>query len=141
MQKSFLVAFSLLISALAFSQSKDEEAIRKVLNDQTAAWNQGNLESFMHGYWESDSLSFIGKAGVKQGWKITLDNYKKGYPDTTSMGKLSFDIIDVKNLSPQYFYVIGKWYLKRTIGDLSGHFTLLFKKISGRWVIISDHSS
>ena len=57
------------------------------------------------------------------------------------MGKLSFYIIDVKHLSPEYYFVVGKWFLQRTVGDLSGHFTLLFRKIKGRWYIIADHSS
>jgi len=70
-----------------------------------------------------------------------LNNYKKGYPDTAAMGKLSFNIILVKKLSKEYYYVVGKWYLQRSMGDLNGHYTLLFKKENRRWVIIADHSS
>ena len=70
-----------------------------------------------------------------------FNNYKKNYPDTTAMGKLSFDIISVKPLSSKYYQVVGKWHLKRTIGDLSGHYTLILEKIDGKWVIVSDHSS
>ncbi len=84
---------------------------------------------------------FIGKSGVTYGWQNTMDNYKKGYPDTAAMGKLMFDIINVKRLSVLYFSVVGKWHLTRSIGDVGGHFTLLLKKIKNRWVIISDHSS
>jgi ketosteroid isomerase-like protein len=84
---------------------------------------------------------FIGKNGVVLGWQSTLDNYKKGYPDTAAMGKLSFDIIQVKKLSPEYYFVVGKWMLKRTAGDLSGHYTLLMRKLKGQWKIIADHSS
>jgi ketosteroid isomerase-like protein len=124
-----------------FAQSKDEPAIRGILNEQTAAWNRGDIEGFMDGYWKNDSLMFIGKSGITYGWTNTLNNYKKGYPDTAAMGKLSFNIISVKKLSKEYYYVIGKWYLQRSIGDLSGHYTLLFKKENGRWVIIADHSS
>lgn len=108
---------------------------------QTIAWNSGNIENFMHGYWQNDSLMFIGKSGVTYGWQKTLDNYKKGYPDTAAMGNLDFIILQVKKLSEDYSFVIGKWHLARTIGDLSGHFTLLFKKIKNNWVIVSDHSS
>ena len=75
------------------------------------------------------------------GYKKTLANYKKNYPDTATMGKLTFTLIQVKQLSSEYFHVTGKYYLTRTIGDASGHFTLLFRKIKGKWVIISDHSS
>lgn len=138
-----LLLFSVLtvLSLTSFCQTKDEEAIRKILATQNAAWNQGDVEAFMVGYWDNDSLMFIGSSGVTYGYKNTLANYKKRYPDTTAMGKLTFTLIQLKQLSPEYFHVIGKWHLQRSIGDASGHFTLVFQKINGRWVIISDHSS
>jgi ketosteroid isomerase-like protein len=140
MKKLFIVSL-LLLSVQLFAQSKNESAIRNLLAKQTEAWNRGDVVNFMDGYWENDSLMFIGKSGVTYGWANTLNNYKKGYPDTTAMGKLSFNIISVKRLSKKYFHVVGKWFLKRSIGDLSGHYTLLFQKINGNWVIIADHSS
>jgi uncharacterized protein (TIGR02246 family) len=134
-----LLAFACTFSAAA--QDPDETAIRQLLDKQTKAWNQGNLEGFMDGYWEHDSLMFVGKSGVTYGWKNTLNNYKKGYPDTASMGKLHFNILKVSRISPDYFFVAGKWHLARSIGDLQGHYTLVLRRISGKWVIISDHSS
>ena len=141
MIKTFLFIVMVFLSSLLFAQSNDEGAIRKLLDEQTAAWNRGNIETFMHGYWENDSLMFIGKSGVTYGYINTLNNYKKGYPDTAAMGKLFFTLIQVKKLSKEYYHVTGKWFLKRSMGDIGGHYTLLFRKINGRWVIISDHSS
>ena len=140
MRKIFFITFLLITGSLS-AQSKNETAIRKILAEQTAAWNRGDIKKFMTGYWENDSLMFIGKSGVTYGWTNTLNNYKKSYPDTTAMGKLSFNIISVKRLSKKYYHVVGKWFLKRSIGDLSGHYTLLFQKVNGNWVIIADHSS
>jgi ketosteroid isomerase-like protein len=139
--KMKLLFLMLCISSLAFSQTGEEKSIRQLLKTQTESWNRGDIEGFMQTYWKSDSLMFIGKSGVHFGWQETLNNYKKGYPDTTAMGKLSFDIITVKKLSAEYYYVVGKWILKRTIGDLSGYYDLLLRKIKGRWYIVSDHSS
>ncbi len=139
--KKILLLPALLLSLVILAQSSDELSIRKVLDDQLKAWNKGDLESFMQGYWKNDSLMFIGKSGINWGWQKTLENYKKGYPDTTAMGKLSFDVIVVKRLSPEYYYIVGKWMLNRSIGDLSGHYNLLFKKINGSWLIVADHSS
>jgi uncharacterized protein (TIGR02246 family) len=133
----FLLAFTNAVSA----QSKDESAIRQLLDQQTAAWNRGDVTNFMQGYWENDSLMFIGKSGVTYGWTNTLNNYKKGYPDAAAMGQLTFTLIQVKRLSKKYYHVTGKWFLKRSIGDVGGHYTLLLEKINGRWVIIADHSS
>ena len=121
--------------------SADETAIRSSLEEQRLAWNTGKLEPFMDTYWKNDSLMFIGKSGVTYGWQNTLDNYKKGYPDTAAMGKLKFDILEVKRLSEMYFFVVGKWHLTRSIGNVGGHFTLLFRKVKNKWVIIADHSS
>ncbi|MGI8634058.1 MAG: DUF4440 domain-containing protein, partial [Segetibacter sp.] len=104
-------------------------------------WNKGNIEEYMKGYWQSDSLIFVGKKGLTYGYKNTLENYKKSYPDRASMGKLQLDLLQIKKLSPNYYQVTGKWSLKRTVGDLQGYFTLLFQKIMNSWVIISDHSS
>lgn len=109
--------------------------------EQERAWNAGNLERFMDPYWNNDSLMFIGKSGVTYGWQNTLNNYRKGYPDSAAMGKLNFEILQVKRLSVLYFSVVGKWNLTRSIGNVGGHFTLLFKRIKNKWVIISDHSS
>ena len=128
-------------STFAHSQSKSESQIRQVLARQTEAWNRGDIEGFMQTYWKNDSLMFIGKNGVKWGRQETLEGYKKGYPDTASMGKLAFDILQLKKLSNKYYYLVGKWMLTRTKGDVSGHFDLLLKKIRGRWYIIADHSS
>ena len=141
MKKILILLFFLFSTRAAFAQSKDEQAIRKVLAQQTEAWNRGDLEGFMEGYWKSESLVFIGKSGVNRGWQKTLDNYKSGYPDKTAMGQLAFDIIEVRRLARDHYYVIGKWMLKRSIGDLSGHYDLLWKKIGGKWVIVSDHST
>ena len=139
--RNLLLISLLLASVTAFSQPKEEAAIRQLLTTQTEAWNRGDLEGFMQTYWKSDSLMFIGKKGVVRGWQPTLDNYKKGYPDTAAMGKLSFDILEVKPVSKEYAFVVGKWMLKRSIGDVSGHYTLLLRKMGGQWVIVADHSS
>ncbi|MBS1758547.1 MAG: DUF4440 domain-containing protein [Bacteroidetes bacterium] len=133
---SFII-FSLTLSA----QSKDVKAIRQLLSNQSAAWNNGNLDGYMKGYWENDSLMFVGKSGVTYGYANTLKNYKKGYPDTAAMGKLSFTELKIQKLSRKYYFIVGKWFLRRSIGDLSGHFNLLLEKINGRWYIIVDHSS
>lgn len=112
-----------------------------MMDVQTEAWNKADIDAFMQTYWKSDSLVFIGKGGPTYGWQTTLDNYKKRYPDTAAMGKLHFDLLQVRPLQTNYYFVIGNWHLTRSIGDIGGIFTLLFKKIDGRWVIIADHTS
>lgn len=141
MRTSILSLLILMSGINVQGQDKNVKKIMSILGKQDAAWNRGDIDAFMEGYWESDSLKFIGKNGVTYGYTNTLNNYKRGYPDTAAMGKLTFHIINVEKLSSRYYTVVGKWFLKRSIGDVGGHYTLLFRRIKGKWVIVQDHSS
>ena len=145
-KKHYSVIISILFTIIflsnpATAQNKDELTIRNILNEQTNAWNAGNLESFMKGYWNSDSLMFIGSTGIIYGYQQTLERYEHVYSDTAKMGKLSFHIVHINKLSEEYYYVVGQWFLKRSVGDIGGYYNLLFRKIKGEWKIVSDHSS
>ena len=131
----------LLFSFENANAQKGEVSIRKIMADQEKAWNNGDLKGFMSGYWKSDSLMFIGSKGPTYGWAQTLANYEKSYPDRDAMGTLTFDIIRIDVLNRKTAFVIGKWSLQRKAGDLSGHYTLLWKRIKGKWLIVADHSS
>ncbi len=141
MQKIFFLTLIFIFSTNVFAQNPDENMIKAAMAEQLNAWNAGDIDRYMETYWHSDSLMFIGKNGPTYGFDKTKANYKKGYPDTVAMGKLDFEIISMKRLSVMYYSVVGKWHLKRSIGDVGGAFTLLFRKIKKKWVIIQDHSS
>jgi ketosteroid isomerase-like protein len=143
MNRRLLTALFLLTLAASVSAqaSKDETAIRQIMANQADAWNKGNVDAFMKGYWNNDSLVFIGKSGPSYGYRQALANYKKNYNGPDQMGKLFFDLLKVKRLSSDYYFVIGKWFLKRKSGDIGGIYTLLFRKINGEWRIIVDHTS
>lgn len=137
-----LLLFTQLTLPVFSQTAQDRRAILQILKRQTDDWNAGRVDKFMNGYWPSDSLTFIGKAGVTYGYEATLANYKKRYPDRESMGTLKFDILQLDFPAPNTVYVIGRFHLTRPkVGDAEGHFTLLWRKIKKRWVIISDHSS
>lgn len=142
-----LFLFAFVFTWQTFGQVKtaanlsDETAIRALLAAQTKAWNNGDIVNFMEGYLPSDSLLFVGKSGPTYGYNNTLNNYKKGYPDTAAMGKLTFTLLSLSPIQKKHYRVLGKWELKRIKGDLSGYFTLLLEKIKGKWFVIQDHSS
>ncbi len=134
----------LMISFLASCSDRkesDHNDILKLLETQRQAWNKGDMEGYMQGYEQSDSLVFVGKSGPEYGWKTTLDNYKKAYPNKSAMGILTFDIKKVKIISADHAFVLGAWNLKREKDEPKGFFTLLLKKIDGKWKVIADHSS
>lgn len=123
-----------------FDVKAEEAAILSVLRAEQIAWNNGDLETFMEGYWKSDSLQFMSSRGINHGWQETLEGYKTGYPDRAAMGTLSFDILQVTPLSTVNFLVMGRYHLSRANGNLDGVYTLIFKKINGKWMAIYDHT-
>jgi ketosteroid isomerase-like protein len=138
----YLLVFVLLFSAPGYAQAdKDVTAIRRLLFAQVTEWNNGNIDGYMKGYWESDSLLFIGSKGPRYGYGATLKRYKEAYPDAGHMGRLKSTIVSMRKLSDDYYFIVGKWALKRTAGDVDGSYTLLLRKIKGKWTIICDHSS
>ena len=140
--KKLSLIILLLFSVSVFGQKLKNET-KLVLNNmktQEDCWNKGDIPGFMNYYWNSDSLKFIGSKGITYGWKKTLDNYMKGYPTKEAMGILKFTVIEVTQLSNTSIYVIGKWELTKEKPS-GGHFTLLWKKIKGNWLIVSDHTS
>lgn len=137
-----LLLLFVAISSFTLAQSTEEAAIREVLARQNKNWNDGNIEAFMEDYWKSDSLMFIGKSGVVYGWKATKERYFRNYPDRKTMGQLMFDIKKVDLHSSTTAWVLGSWQLTRPeVGDIGGYFTLIFKKINGKWLVVSDHTS
>lgn len=120
---------------------KEIEKIDSCMKAQELAWNEGNIEVFMAGYWPSDSLCFVGKSGLNKGWNKTLENYRKSYPDKEAMGRLLFENLQYKAIEQHHFLVIGKWTLFRTEDTLTGHYSLVWQKMANKWIIIADHSS
>ena len=138
---SFLIVLSSFSIQAQTTKTLAEEQIKLVMKFLESAWNRGDIPAYMKGYWNSDSLLFIGSKGPTYGYQKTLLNYLKSYPTTEKMGQLTFDFVKIEILSNSQAFVVGKWHLKRTEDDLSGHFTLLWKKINGEWKIVVDHSS
>ena len=140
----FSLALCCCLSGCMSTKMEAENAKTKtkdVLDGQVIAWNKGDLNGYMQGYWKSDSLEFIGRNGVTYGWEKTLQNYQRSYPNAEAMGQLALTVIRVEDINPRMAYVTGKWTLTRTAGNLEGYFTLLFRKIDEEWKIVSDHSS
>jgi hypothetical protein len=120
--------------------SLDEKSIRGVLDNQVTAWNSGDIEGFMQGYWKSDSLTFI-SSKIRHGWDSTLAGYKRGYPNKEAMGVLRFEILKLDYISDDACLVTGNYFLARENDNPKGIFTLLFRKKKGKWVVVYDHTS
>lgn len=140
----FKALLIILLSAFVVEQSSDQNTlagmpaeISEIMQNQQNAWNSGDIEGFMIGYWDSEELLFIGSS-VNKGYETTLSNYKKSYPTREDMGSLEFTNLIWVPVSSDAGLLIGEWNL---IGINNGVYSLLWKKLDGEWLIIADHSS
>ncbi|MCX7546954.1 nuclear transport factor 2 family protein [Xanthomarina sp. F1114] len=142
MKNLFLICFFLgfTICTAQTTEDKDKEAILSVMSFQEKAWNKHDLESYMQGYWKSDSLKFYGGNGLTLGWKKTLANYKRAYPSKAETGTLKFVINDISKIEDNSYWVMGEYHLTRDVGNANGVFMIVFKKIQGEWKIVADMS-
>ncbi len=116
--------------------------IQSVMDDQIAAWNRGDIDGFMEGYWKSPDMRFASGGNVRQGWQAARDAYHAGYPNRAAMGNLTFSDLDIQLLSPDRALVFGRWALTATTRDTSdGLFTLVFRRFPDGWRVVHDHTS
>lgn len=134
-----ICAFALVLNA----SSDSAHDIRKVLDEQVAAWNRGDLKGFMRGYWHSPDLTFYSGQTVTKGWDETLARYRKRYQgEGAQMGKLTFSDLDVQMLARDAAWVGGHWQLEMREGKkMGGIFTLIVRKLPDGWRIVHDHTS
>ena len=138
-----------IIAALAVSSiGQDAEdvartAIRKMMEQQQAAWNRKDLEAFMSGYWNSPDLTFFSGAREAKGWQAALDRYKKAYQGAGhEMGRLEFTNLRIEMLGPDAAFVRGEFRLTMSDGKKpQGLFTLVLRKFPEGWKIVHDHSA
>jgi ketosteroid isomerase-like protein len=132
------------IGSVAAQSEKQKTAIRagitKVMTDQADAWNKGDIDGFMRGYWNSEKLVFV-SAEVTRGWQPTLDRYKKSYSSRSLMGTLTFSDLEIDVFSKDSACVLGSWSLARDKDNPHGKFTLIFKRFKDGWKIVHDHTS
>lgn len=122
--------------------SPDGDAdIRALLVMQTDAWNRGDVDAFMQGYWKSDQTEFLGANGLVRGWEAVLDRYRKNYPDRKAMGHLTFSHLEIHSVCSDAAFVIGQYQLERESDKPAGIFTLNFRKFPEGWRIVADHTT
>ena len=119
------------------------QAIRKVIEEQQAAWNRRDLQGFMAGYWNSPELTFFSGGNESKGWQAALDRYQKKYQGAGhEMGKLEFANLRVEILGPESAFVRGEFHLTMSDGRTPhGLVTLIFRKFPEGWKIVHDHSA
>jgi ketosteroid isomerase-like protein len=125
----------------SIGQSGGSEGIQSVLDQQTTAWNRGDVNAFMKGYWQSDQTTFLGAGGMNRGWQAVLERYRRNYPDASAMGTLSFSDLEIHMLSADAAFVTGEYHLVRAADRPHGYFTLIFRRFPDGWRVIHDHTT
>lgn len=120
--------------------ARDLGAIRKVLDEQAAAWNRGDIDGYMEGYARGDDTMFVGTT-VNRGWQTVRDRYRTKYDTPAKMGKLDFSDLALRPLGSDDVVVTGAWELTREADKPHGRFTLIFHRTAAGWRIVYDHSS
>ena len=146
MRTTLFLIFVSLFALTAAAQTEQQKAgiendILAVMTTQAAAWNRGDIETFMQGYWRSEKLVFASGDNITRGWQSTLDRYKKTYDSRAKMGELAFTDLEVTVLSKDAAVVLGSWSLKREADNPKGKFTLIFRRVKEGWRIVHDHTS
>ena len=124
------------------SHAMDKTQITAVLTAQQEAWNRGDVNAFLTGYWDSPELTFSGSNGIARGIAGVRERYQRNYPDRASMGELTFSSLEFRFIGPQAALVLGQWHLKReNKGDIGGVFSLVWQRFQDGWKIVHDHTS
>lgn len=123
------------------TQAENEADIRQVLKAQQLAWNRGEIERFMEGYWRSRDTTFISGSSVVRGWQTVHDRYKTRYSNPDKMGQLTFSETEITLFGYDGALVFGRWQLERANDRPHGRFTLVFRKTSDGWKIVHDHTT
>lgn len=137
------LALALLATAIATPPTPPatSAAILQILQEQTDAWNRGDIDAFMQTYAPVPELRFASGGNVTYGWQPTLERYKQRYPDRAAMGTLTFSDLTVTELAPDSALVFGHWQLQRAKDTPQGLFTLLVRRTAAGWKIFADHTS
>jgi len=146
MKTSLVFLLMLIMPAVVLSQSEKEKlkikaGVLAVMDAQAAAWNRGDIDGFMNGYWKSDNLIFVSGDNVARGWQATIERYKRNYNTREKMGALKFSDVEIDVISKNAAVVLGSWSLARAGDNPHGKFTLVFRKFKDGWRIVRDHTS
>jgi ketosteroid isomerase-like protein len=146
MKTALFLVLTLAVAISTAAQTEEQKAgiendILAVMTTQAAAWNRGDIDGFMQGYWRSEKLVFASGDSVTRGWQPTLERYKKNYDSKAKMGELAFTDLEVNVLSKDAAVVLGSWSLKREKDNPKGKFTLIFRRVKEGWRIVHDHTS
>lgn len=137
----YAAAIAPAVGSATAAPADDAAQIRAVMDMQVAAWNRGDVETFMTSYWKSNDTLFLGANGLVRGYDAVMERYHKSYPDLKAMGHLTFSDLEVHMTCADAAIVVGQFHLVRENDKPSGIFSLDFRKFADGWKIVLDHTT
>lgn len=140
-----VILFASFQASYTYAQENAIQGIQNNFEQQTSAWNNGDLKAYVEAYVAGDSAKTISKAGVIYGKVNILKQYQQYY-NKENMGTLWFDQFTYQKLREDLYYVVGRFNLKnmdknKQPKERHGWFSVLMQKIDAKWFILSDHST
>jgi|GEM_PF-327938 len=118
-----------------------QAGVQALLEQQRQAWNAGDLQAFVAGYWRSDQVVFASRDSVRLGATDLLARYRERYPDRAAMGTLAFDAPRLSSLGDGHVLAEGDWQLTRAGAPRAGRYLLVLRRIEGAWRIVLDYTT
>jgi len=122
-------------------RERTESAIRSVFEEGCAAWNRGDLDGYLAGYWDSEKTLWISGGSLTRGKAAIAAAYKRRFAMGQAMGKLSVAELEIDVLTPDDAMAVGRWTLDLQGTTSQGFFTVQLRKIEGAWLFVCDHAS
>jgi uncharacterized protein (TIGR02246 family) len=137
--RGLVLAWLLAACACGAGAAHFELEVGRLLHDQSAAWNRGDLEAFCAVY--AEDATFVSPSGLTTGRQAVLDRYRKKYVDKEGMGSLTLDVKEMRAQPPAGASVVARWTLTWPDKPKAQGLTLLvLTRTPDGWRIVQDAS-
>lgn len=135
----------ILIAVLWAPAQKRPDALAEVkaaLDTEVAAWNTGTFEKAGSVYHDSPEMLWVNRTGIRKGNETIRASYRRPAANTSRIGLYSYEPLHIERLSPNCVYFVIRWkYELNGRNTMNGVTSMVWKKISKKWVIVAEHAS
>ncbi len=125
---------------------KDSEAIKTIITDIKAGWENADGTPFEKHFLDSDGARYIESGGQNEGLRDLIEHHVEPEGDALDELTLTFSNIEI-HFEGEFAWAIADVGVKATIKsdgrkiDKRGYETFLFRYVDGSWKVVHTHSS
>jgi ketosteroid isomerase-like protein len=110
--------------------------------NEAAAWNRGDLDTFMSDYAPGDLPTYVAGGHLVRGFDAIRSRYAPSFAPGAQRDSLRIEEMQVRPITDRYVLLTARYILFRGGSTTaSGPFTLLMERRPEGWKILHDHSS